>query len=229
MAVDQLRAGTLDQSLVTTGFLVTNIFGTQIDYEYHGMPGNRPGPYGNTIYIWQTSSRDIPRNMPFKKSDKPQGDSPDGTGTFDGLTIGNDSYLLAYSVGNDDQTFKNICASVFVPRVGGGDPESFLPVISTATIGSTSVSYAYTMPGGSTPNADGDWVGLWQGQPPAALYTVAPTAFAKVPENLSEGRGSINNVTILRGVSYTLGYFKGGWDQLKPKQTTLACATTFKN
>ncbi len=222
----KLRETALDQSLVTTGFKVVTVGGTQIDYAFNTMPGNQPKNYGDAVFIWQTPSHDIPRGPAPMNTDKPQVDTPDGTGVFGGLTVTSESYLLAYAVGPD---VKNACATVFVPKLGQGDPETWQPSVTLTVVGSTSVSFQYSMPGGSLPQSDGDWAGLWQGQPPASLYTVPPKWFTAIGQDASSGSYFINNVSILRGMSYTLGYFKGGYAQQNPKQTTLACAVTFGN
>jgi hypothetical protein len=217
----------VDQELIATGFSIPldGIHPTQIQYRYDTMPGNQPSSYADTVFIWQTSQQEIPVGMPWLNKHQIPNNTPNGDDTFDALKVTTESYLLGFGVGPE---VRNICATIFVPAEAvGGDPTLWTPAAVVTAKGTNSVTYQFSMPPGSQPQADGDWVGLWEGQPPSALYGVPPNWFAQVPVNSSKGNGSINGVTILRGTQYTLGYFKGGFQTSRPKQTTLACAVRF--
>jgi hypothetical protein len=216
-----------DQLMLTTGFSVqpAGVEGTQIQYEFDTMPGNQPSSNSNTVFIWQTSD---PENIPSSSPQNSKGvavDQPNGSDVFTGLTVTSEAYLLGYAVGPD---VKNVCALVFVPAESAGkDPMPLQPTIS-ALPGSTSVAFDYRMPGGTAPQTDGDWAGLWQGETEAVLYDMPPTWFVPIPQDDPQGAGAFENVTIRRGSQYTIGYFKGGYDSKTPKQTTLACSVTFR-
>ncbi|MEW2354558.1 hypothetical protein [Spirillospora sp. NPDC029432] len=216
----------LDQQLLTTGFEIPpdGVNPTRIDYIYDTMPGNRPSAYGNKIYIWETSGHDVPRNQPYKNENNVTSDRPDGDGTFP-EDVTNLSYLLGYATG---PAVENVCATVFVPALGAGDPVIYPPSITLERIGTNVVTFSYSMPGGSQPMADNDWVGLWEKQSSSALYSLPPKWFAQIPENSAKGAGALQNVRLLRATSYILGYFKGGYSTSKPKQSTLACSLTFQ-
>lgn len=216
-----------DQLMLTTGFSVppAGVGGTQIQYEFDTMPGNQPSTNNNTVFIWQTSDPDdIPPDSPLNKNGVAV-DQPNGTDVFDHLTVTSEAYLLGYAVGPD---VKNVVALAFVPAENShAQPSSLQPTIS-ALPGSTSVSFNYAMPGGTAPQTDGDWAGLWQGESEAVLYDKAPTWFVPIGQDDPQGSGAFEDVTIRRGSQYTIGYFKGGYDKTSPKQSTLACSVTFR-
>jgi hypothetical protein len=216
-----------DQLILTTGFSVdqADVSGNQIGYMYNTMPGNQPSTYGNTVFIWQTPSEQIPPSKPLKKS-AVAGDTPDGSDVFEGLEVTNNSYLLAYATGPE---LKNAVALVFVPSIESKGPiTEFQPSLSVRP-GTTSVTFQYAMPGGTRPKTDGDWAGLWEGQPESALYGTKPTWFVPITEDAPVSGGAFRGVSLRRGYQYTVGYFKGGYDATNPKQTTLACSDTFQN
>lgn len=219
------------QTLLATSFTIepSDITGTQITYEYDSMAGNQPNSYGNTVFLWQTSQQAIPINTKPYASQVVSSNQPNGSSIFENLNVSVESYLVAYAVGS---TVQNIVASVYIPSSGSGpyDPQSSEPSISVTNIGSTSVSFAYAMPLGMQPQSDGDWVGLWQGQGESALYSIPPAQFIQMGSNANSGNSGMNltgKLVIQRGTQYTLGYFKGGYAASSPKQTTLACCTSF--
>lgn len=220
------------QNALATGFVIQpqDVTGTQITFHYDSMAGNQPNSYGNTVFLWQTSQQAIPVNTQPLNAQLISSNQPNGSNVFMGLSVSSESYLVAYAVGN---AVKNIVASVFIPATGG---QSAAPVVPTpapsiivTTYGSTSVSFSYATPVGMTPQNDGDWVGLWQGQGQSVLYSQPPTWFVQLGSNANQGNWGLNlsSGNIQRGTMYTLGYFKGGYAQTNPKQTTLAASTTF--
>jgi hypothetical protein len=224
----------VDQQPLQTSFSINTegLSGTDIPFDFNTMPGNQPNNYGNTVFLWQTSQSQIPRNTtPLSTWTVPIG-TPDGSGDFGGLSVTNLSYLVGYAVG---PAVSNIVATDFIPA-GPGKPSHpgasggvVPPSVLVTVVGTTSVSFKYLMPPGSLPSQDGDWAGIWQGQDESALYSVPPTAFVPVAGGSFAGTGSFNNVPILRGTLYTVGYFKGGYNTTTPKLTTLAASTTFTN
>lgn len=221
-----------DQNPLATRFTIKpqDVTGTQITYHYDSMAGNQPNTYGNTVFLWQTSQQAVPINTSPLKSQLVSSNQPNGSNIFSDLSVSRESYLVAYAVGN---SVKNIVATVFIPASGGDTPAPVAPVPAPSILitdaGSTSVSFAYVLPPGMTPQNDGDWVGLWQGGSEAVIYSQPPTWFVQVGSNSAQGNFGINlsSGNIQRGTTYTLGYFKGGYAQGSPKQSTLAASTTF--
>jgi hypothetical protein len=218
-APEDIRAA--DGAAYTTNFSAIGVGGTQIQFTYDTMPGNQPVTYGNTVFMWQTTSSSIPTGVAPINTFSVTPNQPNGSSTFP-AQVGLVSYLLGYATGPN---VKNVCATVFIPVSGANDNQS--PSVSNAGYGPTSVTYNYSVPGGTQPQSDGDWVGIWEGQGVAVLYAVPPKAFAQVPQNSSSGQGFINNVQLLRNTQYTLGYFKGGYAASRPSQSTLACSYSF--
>ncbi len=210
-----------DGQAYTTQFSAIGVGGTQIQFTYDSMPGNQPVTYGNTVFMWQTSAQAIPIGVSPINTFSVTPNQPNGSSTFP-AQVGILPYLLGYATGPN---VKNVCATVFIPASGTNTNQS--PSVTNAGYGPTSITYSYSVPSGTQPQTDGDWVGIWQGQGVGALYSTPPLGFAAVPQNFSSGQGFINGVTLLRGTQYTLAYFKGGFAATKPVQTTLACSYTF--
>jgi hypothetical protein len=222
-----LRSGGGQLPFTTAFSIVTEaVTGTQIPFQYISMPGNQPQQNANTVFIWQTSALQIPLGSKPLNSWSVVGNNPVGDNVFSKLSVTDLSYLLGYAVGSDP---KNICSLAFLPPTGGGtaNPTTFQPSLQMTYTGAGSVAFGYNMPAGARPLSDGDWIGLWQGLDESSLYTIPPNWFVQAPQDFSSGNGALNGVTVLRGTTYTLGYFRGGYDTSKPRQSTLACSTTW--
>lgn len=227
-AKHMLRTGG-GQVNISTSFNINTagVTGTQIPFSFISMPGNQPQAYGDTVFIWQTSTLQIPINTKPLNTWSVVGNNPDGDNVFPNLKVTEQSYLLGFGVGPNPQ---NICATAFLPGVGQSppNPTTFQPSVTMTYSGSGSVSFNYVMPQGARPLSDGDWVGLWQGLDESAIYSVPPNYFIQAPQDLSIGGGAFNGVTILRQTVYTLAYFRGGYNATTPKQTTAACSSTWQ-
>jgi hypothetical protein len=192
---------------------------THIVFEYSTLPGNQPNTYGNTVFLWQTSSSVVPVGVSPIASSVIASNQQTGSALLS-ATVSTSSYLLAYATG---PRVENVCATAFIPASGPGESQS--PAITVAGMGPTWLSYAYSLPPGLQPASAGHWVGLWQGQ--GGLYSVPPLAFAPVPQNTSSGEGVLQGLTLRFGTQYTLVYFAGGYAAARPAQTTAACSITF--
>jgi hypothetical protein len=213
------------QTQYATGFTVPDggVQGNSIQYDWSTMPGNQPQTNANAVFLWQTRAQMIPSTAP--QSTQPVGsNAEDGSDSFSGLTVTTESYLIGYGVGAD---VANICATVFIPTLGGGDPVPQEPSVSLGVMGPTSLSFLYALPQGTNPAANGDWAGLWEGQGESALYSLPPTWSVPINSAQPSDNGAFTNIALKRNTVYTVGYFKGGYSKTKPKQTTLACSTTF--
>jgi hypothetical protein len=219
----------VNQTKYTPDLSILNVTGTTVDYAWSAMPGSQPLTGNNTVFIWQTAQQMIPSYPPVQPSRAVSSNNEDGSDQFSGLQITNEAYLIGYGVGPD---IANICMLAAIPAgaTSSNDAVSVLPDLTVTVVGSTSISYSYTMPDGTRPGSDGDWVGLWKGQSESSLWTTPPTWSRQVTSTEPAGNGSFTNVQVLRGTKYTLGYFKGGWSATtKPKQSTLACSSTIDN
>jgi len=77
----------------------------------------------------------------------------------------------------------------------------------------------YYTPDGNTPQASGQWIGLFYG--PVALYTTPAIARVDIASDDSTGQIPVP-CTLLRGMEYTLAYFMSG------DQTSAAATFTFQ-
>jgi hypothetical protein len=218
---DAIRAA--DSSAWTTALTVPEggITPTGIAFDYNTMPGNQPVTYGNTVFLWQTSTPSVPTGVTPMKSWSVSPNQVDGSSEFP-FDVGLVSYLLGYATGPN---VKNICATSFVPASGA--TSAYTPSVTHIGHGATSVQFTYSVPDGMTPNSDGDWVGIWENQGVGVLYALPPKAFVPIASNSGSGNGSILNVSLRRSTPYVLGYFKGGYKATGPVQTTLAAASVF--
>src|SRR5690349_6488602 len=107
MSTDLLVA----QTQLATQLIVdpSGVSGNQIAYRFETMPGNQPSAYQNKVWLWQTSQQTIPINSPPFATQGVSVNQPDGSNVFQGLSVGTDSYLVAYGVG---PSVANIVASV---------------------------------------------------------------------------------------------------------------------
>jgi hypothetical protein len=217
-------ASTRTQQIQQTTTLGVDFVSSQtVSYSYSTPPGNQPATYGDRVFLWQSSSLSVPVDREPLVSQAVPTNTPAGSAVIMGLDITTQSYLLAYAVGGRVQ---NAAALAFIPGEGGGDVATFEPAVTVVEMAPGHVVYEFSVPQGTTPATDGDWVGLWETSQTGQLYTTSPLAAAAVSVNMSSGTGVIS--TLVRpGTVYTLGYFKGGYDGTRRAQTTLACTTTF--
>ncbi|WP_431045840.1 hypothetical protein ACQUSR_29835 [Streptomyces sp. P1-3] len=195
--------------------------GTQIPFKFDTIDGNRPKSNANTVFLWQTSDLRIPStaplfSMPVKK------DEPKGSDVFQPVSLERKPYLMGYGVGPE---VKNIC-SLLLFNEQGEEQKHFFADLSIKEVGTDSVTFKYFMPAGTKGVTDRDWFGLWETDSPADLYSSRPVATGYPSGNLHEGDGALFH-GLIRDRKYTIGYFKGGYQDGNPKQTTLACTETF--
>jgi hypothetical protein len=197
-----------------TTVLVTGVTSNTISANYSTLPGNQPNSYGNTAFLWQSSSQ-IPYNEPYLASYSMTGNTEDGSFVFPGLTIQSKSYIVGYAVGT---TINQICATCYIPASGTSFPtaQTNLDIQSVST---DSAIVNYQTPDGNLPLTNANWIGLWQGN--NASYTVKPLYSQTITTNNSSGLEPINNFSFKRSTTYTLAYFMGA------KQTMMAATYTF--
>lgn len=202
-----------------------------INLSYKGMPGNQPNTYGNYVAIWQNSDS-IPWNTDPLQTQQVVSNTPDGDMVFSGLNLTVNSYIVGYGVGpqlsgTGVQKQGNICATAFVPPIGGGPSTVFVPSLQVLYIGANSISVGYSLPSGILPQTNGAWIGLWRAE--QASYNNPPMAANNIQVNAADGSAFINGITIGRGLTYTVGLFMSGWGggTSPNNQKPLACSVTF--
>lgn len=207
-------------SLVTatsTGTSVTapSVTPTDILLSYNTLPGNQPSTYSNTVFIWQNPDG-IPYNQQPLDSQPVPTNTQSGSMDFPDLQVQAKAYTIGYATGPN---VTNICSWVSIPA-GMGAPTTFQTSLSIPPEGVQPdvVVVQYNTPQGNQPQANGQWIGIWQGTTPS--FNVAPLALVKIGNNNATSQVGLS-VTLLRGTSYCLGYFMGA------KQTTLAASFSF--
>jgi hypothetical protein len=199
-------------TVITVGYVGP----TLLLYNYNTLPSNQPTTYGNTVFLWQSPSP-IPWNQTPLASQPVSGNTQAGSVNFTNLQIQQKDYIAGYAVGPSVQ---NICSWAWIPASGSPPTVTFQTSVSVLAFSTDSAVMQYTVPDGAQPQANGHWVGVFQG--PYASYTDATLIVAKanVGSNVSTGTVSITG-TFLRGTQYTVAYFCGA------KQTAMAAITSF--
>jgi hypothetical protein len=219
-----------------THLKITLVVADTIGLSYNTMPGNMPNTYGNFVAIWQNQNK-IPWNQKPLAAKAVPTNTQQGDMVFDGLDITNNHYILGYSVGPEliDPGLKygNICSTAFVPTKANEDPPKEYQYFQTHLVlkylGTTSVAVQFFTPPGCQPATNKNWMGLWRGE--TASYNNPPDYAVPITIDANSGTAAFNDVTIGRGLTYTIGYFMSGWaeDEQARKQTALACSLRFTN
>lgn len=218
-------------SSYTTRLKIIAVVADQITVAYDTMPGNQPNSYGNYVAIWQNSNV-IPYNTEPLKAQPIVSNTPTGDMIFSGLNVSVNSYILGYAVspalaGAGQQKQGNVCATAYVPALGGTDGSEFAPSLTILSIGANSVAVGYELPTGNLPQTNGAWIGIWRAA--QASYNNPPDAANSIQVNAAQGSAFINGITIGRGLTYTVGLFMSGWGSGSSpnNQKSLATSVTF--
>jgi hypothetical protein len=207
----------------TTSILITEVSGKQISLEYSTITGNHPPKNGNTVYLWQAGDNTIPWSQEAKFSQAITVDKPQGDISFDDLEIGRQSYVIGYAVGPLVTTppfsaYANVVASAY---------EYGSPTIATKRIGSNSLTLDYTFLNGFNAASAGACCGMWEG--PTTSWTAQPKWRTQIKDPSNAGVATFNGVSLLRGVTYSVGLYPTGWVATGNLPLTRLCSfVTFK-
>jgi hypothetical protein len=225
-----------DQQKQSMTFDVPEVTGDTIIAHYITLNGANPSGMNNKLFLWQVTADSIPvghtpnAQVGISKSD------PEGSQLFDGLSVGSRAYVVGYAVGPCSATsppnqYENVAATVYVPASATTASDT-KPHVSTVTItyfadGIATVNY--TVPPGMQPGKNLDWVGIFNTGDASDLYTQTPVVALPATATGSKGNLNFSGVTMQRGNSYTVGYFKGGYSSTgtpASTQSTLASTST---
>lgn len=214
-----------------------NINANSLNFFYNTLDGNQPDKNQNTVYLWQTANWEIPGSV--YKSHKINSPLASGVQTFADLGLTNQDYLIGYAVGEGKGA---VVTTQRLKSQGGGQydvisapPEEALSFNMT-NVNTTTVSYSFRIPSGTSAEADGDWVGVWKGTTGAYLYDSSKQPISSKGISIDDSYGN-DRLTLsggqqfVSGASYMLGYFKSGWNTSQPGgpvRTTLAAIVKFK-
>jgi hypothetical protein len=214
-----------------------NIDSSSLNFFYNTLDGNKPGEYKNTAYLWEVDGWEI-SGQPIK-THKINSPLASGVQTFEGLGLAQRDYLIGYAVGEGNGA---VVTTQRLHSLGGGKydvisapPEEALSFNMT-NVNTTTVSYSFRIPSGTSADANGDWIGVWKGTTGAYLYEKEkePISLKSIAIDDSHGNDRLtlsNGQQFVSGASYMLGYFKSGYNKTTPKdsvRTTLAAIVKFK-
>lgn len=187
---------------------------THVVVGYGTVPGNQPATNGNLVAIWQNNG--IPWGQtPMQKQSITKND-PTGDQIFE-FNIQRLPYVVAYGTSDTNKAWAGTLQ--FTPGQGT-DGVPFVTQIDVSAAGADSLLASFNTPLLNNPNANGNWVGLWQGPQPTydgsnRIKKVNVTA------TTAQGSQSMSGLGLLMGTTYSLAYAVG------PKDSDIAAWVTF--
>lgn len=182
---------------------------------------NKPKTYANYIYVWKTTSPDIPWGTTPVGKDAVATDTPVSTQQLDfPFEVGQD-YIIGYAVGADPNA---VCATVYVPADSIKDPTKYVSnniSLQFVYVGNNIVQIRFTGLGNYSPVANKNWVGIWQMD--HVPYKGDPLAKVSIASSSSSGIAVLQGVQIVVGSVYSVGYF-----MTDAGSTSLAARVTFR-
>ncbi|MQY09301.1 hypothetical protein ACRB68_74200 [Actinomadura sp. RB68] len=185
-----------------------------IDVTYHGLPGNRPKAYGNTLAVWENTV--IPWGVKPQRRVRVSSNAESGLETITDLQVTRSAYTVAYCTGRE-LTDAAACATL----AAGADFSPPTSVSVTADqVGERSLSVSYRTLYGYRPRTYRNWIGLWPGL--VSPYNAPEPQARAVPSDASEGRLVMDDIELAADTVYTLIYF------MDADATTAAAFHTFR-
>lgn len=223
-------------SSATTKLDITLVTADTIGLSYNTMSGNQPNSYGNYVALWQNTDT-IPWNNDPLKVQNIDTNTQSGSMFFTGLSVTNQSFIIGYAVGSklnggSQQQHGNICSTASIPALsspGNDSYPTFTPSLQILYVGPNSVAVQYNLPKRITPQRNGAWGGIWRSE--LASYKNPPMASNSITLDAETGSLVFNNISIGRGLTYTIALFTSGWSGGNSPniQTAMACSVTFTN
>ncbi len=188
---------------------------------YITPPANQPKTYGNHIYVWQTTNNEVP----WPKA--PDGDTAVNTDSSTstqlvGFDFEEKGYIMGYAVA---PTKTAVCSTIYMPAGKQDDPSAWLYSklgLEVVYKGTNLVQVKYTGLPAYQPATNKNWIGIWQGG--MVPYAGEPMKAVNIANDNPSGYAIIDNIKLLIGTTYTLGYF------MVPSatgRTSLAASATF--
>ena len=197
-----------------------------VDINYVTDPNNNPKDFGNQLYVWESTSKDVPwtktpiNSVPIEKNDTTN------TQTLDfAFEIGK-GYIIGYAVGDSPNA---TCATIYIPAGKMDDPSSYkyqdlsIKVVNVST-GSIQVKYDGFL--GYQAEKNKNWLGVWR-----ADNVPYSGACMKPPQNItgqSSGYQTMQGLTLQIKSNYAVGYFMIPDNADDNGRTSLAASYTFR-
>ena len=181
---------------------------------YNTVPGNRPATNGNLVAIWQSAG--IPWGQTPMQKQSITKDDPTGDQIFE-FPLQRLPYVIAYGTSDTNKAW---AATVQFTPGQGTEGVSFVTSIDVQAAGNNSLLAIFSTPLLNNPNANVNWVGLWEGTQPTydgtnRLKKVTVTA------TVASDSQSMSGLTLLMNTTYSLAYGIG------PKDSDIAAWVTF--
>lgn len=215
-AVNVLRAEGLK-------FRITEIGGDYVTIRYKTLSGNNPSANGNYVAEWRAPYDEIPWRMEPEKTCNVNSTQAAGTFSMDNLELSDEGYIFGYSVVPLKSGVCNYCATAYLPSTTplqsinvDSDIKYFDPGLEITSVNTDTVRIGYAMPSGYSPQDNGNWIGLWEGEPD--VYHKQPDACVEVAKQVDTGTITISKI-MKRETKYTVCYYGGGWDSDESKRS----------
>jgi hypothetical protein len=234
MKKNKKRRDTMDSKLLDNNLIFTASSSSHVSISIQGVPtgegvivhyvtntANRPKSNGNHIYVWQTTSNEVPW------SKDPDGDtavSSDSSSSDQPVEFAFEQkgYIIGYAVAPTPQA---VCSTIFIPAGQQDNPEAWVYNdidISAPYVGINTVQIKYDGLQSYQPASNKNWVALFQGS--NVPYSGDWIKKVDIPGDTYNGYVFIRDVTLLIRTTYSVGYF-----MVEPTtgRTSLAASTTF--
>lgn len=185
---------------------------------------------GYFIAIWQ-GSQILGLSVAFQ-TQKIYVDNQTGSANFEGLSLQNQDYIIAFGV--NFQNGNTICSTLYVPQnLQPNDP--LTPSLSSVIvleegIGINSLVANYTTPLGNIPKLNANWIALFQGPFTAnCFYGAGVIASAVATSDNNIGVIAMNNIPngLERFQTYTIVYGMGSKRNGEPNYNDIISYYTF--
>jgi hypothetical protein len=186
---------------------------------------NLPQKYANNIYVWKTTSDNVPWGTDPDGTVAVATDAPVGIQFVKYPFLLGQGYIVGYAVGaNPTMT----CTTVYIPADSPDDPTTYVKSETTISINSYGNGYVQLKLAGLgnySPSSNKNWVGIWEND--HVPYSGDPIAKADVSLGTSKGLIFLP-VPLTIGSTYSVGYFVAPAPAAAPVgRTALACSATF--
>lgn len=188
---------------------------------YITPPANQPKTFGNHIYVWQTTSNQVP----WAKT--PDGDTAVNTDSSTSTQMVNfdfeqKGYIVGYGVAPTPQA---VSSTIYMPPNKQMDPSAWEYSKLTMEVvyqGTNLVQVKYDGLPAYQPATNKNWIGIWQGG--TVPYSGDPIKSVNITNDIPSGYAVIEGIKLLIGTTYSLGYF-----MVQPSngRTSLAASATF--
>jgi hypothetical protein len=184
---------------------------------------NKPQTYANTVYVWKTTSDNVPWGTDPDGTTAVESDKPVSTQFVNFPFLVGQDYIVGYAVAADANA---TCSTVYIPGKSHDDPTSFVTSDTTISINSFGNNYVQVKLSGLgdySPSGNKNWVGVWEND--HVPYSGDPIAKTNVSLSSTKGLIYIPGVPLTIGSTYSVGYFMAA---APGGRTALACSATFE-